>query len=107
MIKVENYGAGVRWHCDRCDELYNEYGVLTIHYTNSQPPPKCSRCDEPSVLVCWREDGRPAFVSMVMTRAEAAQLQRIMKEGSVCGADRGRELKQRMLAPRHALMEHR
>ena len=53
MIKTENYGAGVRWHCTECDELYNEHGRLTIHYTNSTPPADCQRCGEEAMLVIW------------------------------------------------------
>jgi hypothetical protein len=96
MIKSENYGGGVRWYCDRCDELYDSNGRLTIHYTNSKPPANCSRCDEPAVMVCWH-GGRPSFVSMVMTRAEAAQLQRIMHEGGVYDVETGRRLKDQMV----------
>ena len=41
MIRVENYGSGVRWHCTECDLL-----LIIPHYTNSNPPKECSRCSE-------------------------------------------------------------
>jgi len=47
-------------------------------------------------MVCW-DKGRPAFVSMNMTRREAVALQRIMQEGGVYDVERGRELKKQML----------
>lgn len=96
MIKTENYGAGVRWHCTECDELYNEHGRLTIHYTNSTPPADCQRCGEEAMLVIWGQN-RPNFVSMVLTRREAAVLQRTMQEGTIVSVDRGRELKRQMV----------
>jgi len=95
MIKVENYGAGVRWHCTDCDITKNEYGLSTINWTNSKPPAECTRCEEPSTMVCWN-GGRPAFVSMVMPKRDAVRMQLIMGEGSVCGAERGRELKRQL-----------
>lgn len=42
-IKVENYGAGVRWHCTRCDCGHNGY-LPTILYNNSPPPKQCPKC---------------------------------------------------------------
>ena len=96
MIKSETYGAGVRWYCTECDRLYNEYGTLMVHYTNSTPPAECTRCDEQAMFVCW-EGGRPAFVSMVMKGSEAALMQRTMKEGSIVSVERGRELKRQMV----------
>lgn len=96
MIISENYGGGVRWYCDRCDVTVNEHGRFMVQWTNSASPKQCDRCDEPSVMVCWH-NGRPGFVSNVMTRAEATQLQRIMQEGGVYDAERGQELKRQML----------
>jgi len=95
MIQTETYGAGVRWHCTRCDELYSE-GRLTVHYTNSPPPKECKRCDEEAMLVIWGQD-RPNFVSIAMTRREAAELNRMMHEGVIVSVERGRELKRQMV----------
>jgi hypothetical protein len=96
MIQVENYGAGVRWYCTECDRLYNEWGTLVVHYTNSTPPEKCTRCDEQAMHVCW-ENGNPAFISMVLTRRDAALMQRTLKEGSIVSVERGRELKRQLV----------
>lgn len=96
MIKTENYGAGVRWHCTNCDRLYNEYGTLVVHYTNSTPPAECPRCDEEAMLVIW-EDSRPTFISSVVTTSEAAELQRMMQKGGIVSVERGRELKRQMV----------
>lgn len=96
MIQVENYGVGVRWHCTCCDELYSHEGRLTVHYTNSTPPKECSRCGEEAMLVIWGQS-RPNFVSVAMTRREAAVLQRTMQEGTIVSVERGRELKREMV----------
>jgi len=95
MIQTENYGAGVRWHCTHCDELYRD-GRLQIQYTNSTPPKECKRCGEPAMLVIWGQD-RPNFVSIAMTRREAATMNHMMHEGVIVSVERGRELKQQMV----------
>jgi hypothetical protein len=39
MIKAERYGGGHRWYCTNCDVQ-----GFTITWTNSTPPPFCTRC---------------------------------------------------------------
>ena len=48
------------------------------------------------MLAIWGQD-RPNFVSIAMTRREAAELQRMMHEGCIVSVERGRELKRQMV----------
>ena len=96
MIKSESYGGGVRWHCTECDQLYSEHGLLTIHYTNSKPPAECSRCDEECMLVSFRGE-KPEMVTSVVKRREAANFQRLLRDGAIVSVERGRELKRQMV----------
>ena len=96
MIKAECYGGGTRWYCTECDELYNENGLLTIHFTNSTPPKECSRCGGECMLVSFR-GSRPSMITTVLTRKEAAHYQRLLREGTIVSVEWGRELKRGMV----------
>jgi hypothetical protein len=98
MIKSERYGGGQRWYCDQCDIAVLD-GRPTIQWTNSTPPAACQRCDDPS-CVAVIENGRPQFVSSVVSRYKAVELLELIGEGFVCSAARGAELKQEIMKPR-------
>ena len=46
MIRSENYGGGVRWHCTECDTNVSVPGshIPHISWTNGPPPAHCRRC---------------------------------------------------------------
>jgi len=47
MIKVENYGGGIRWHCTNCDTNASVPGstIKHISWTNGPAPKFCTRCE--------------------------------------------------------------
>lgn len=97
MIRTEVYGAGSRWWCDQCDELYNERGQLIRYFTHSPPPAACKRCEEQCCLAVFKPNGEPAFVSVEGTRSNIAAMQRTLKEGCIVNPDVARDLKSQMV----------
>jgi len=91
---IKTMPGGGKWYCEQCD-VTHDGRTLVMNWTAGAAPAKCSHCEEPSCFFILGAGGKVEFVSVVMPKREAADLQRRMQEGGVCTAERGAELRKR------------